>query len=136
MEPEINYRMYKSSPIVIILSQINPAHDFQAISLRSILLLPSHLRLRLPSGLFPSPFPTKSSILFPVRATKPSHLILRHLITRIILSELCKLRSASLCSLCSPMTRLSAHYSQRDKPILFCRCERPSVASVQNEAKL
>ena len=77
-------------------------------SWRSVLILSTHLRLRLPSGLFPSGFPTKnlytpfSSL---IRATCPTHLILLDFITRTILGEVYKSFSSSLCNfLHSPVT--------------------------------
>ena len=61
----------------------------------------SHLRLCLPSGIFPAGFPTKTlctSLLFPMPAASPVHLIFLGLITRVIFGE-CKSQISSLCTI-------------------------------------
>jgi len=59
-------------------------------SWKSIIILPFHLRLGLPSGLFPQISPTKTlntPLLTPIRGTYPAHLIILDFITRKILGE-------------------------------------------------
>ena len=76
----VHYRIHKCPPPVPNLSQLLsspyphiPFHEDSSI------ILSSHLRLGLPSGLFPSGSPVKTlytPLLSPVRATCPAHLIL------------------------------------------------------------
>ena len=80
LNPKVHYCIYKCPPHL----SLSWASSIQSIALhptswRSILLLFSHLRLGLRSGLFPSGFPTKTLytlLLSPIRATCPAHLIL------------------------------------------------------------
>jgi len=77
-------------------------------SWRSILILSSQLCLGLPNGLLTWGFLTKTlyrSVLSPIHATCPTHLILLDLITRTIIGKQYKSLSSSLCSfLHSPVT--------------------------------
>ena len=85
----VYYCVYRCPPTVPILSQINPVHDlsyFLKIHLNIILQFtpgPSMWSLSLR-------FPTKflfTSVITPVRAACPTHLIILDLIARIIFGE-------------------------------------------------
>ena len=99
--PMVYYRIHKCPPPVPIVSSSSQSIPPHPTSRRSILILSSHVRLSLPSCLFPSRFPTKAlykPLLSPTRATSPANLILLNLITPTILDDYYRLLSSSLCS--------------------------------------
>jgi hypothetical protein len=86
----IHYHVYNIPSLVPTLSHVNPLRRTDPISLRSILILSSHVRLGVPSGLFPSGFPTKILYAFrfsPIRATCPTDLTLLDLIVLFYLAK-------------------------------------------------
>ena len=87
--PKVHYRTQKRLPPFPILGQPNPVHILHPASWKSIVILSTHLRLGLLSGLFPSDLPTKTLYApsSPILATCPAQLIIFDFITRTILGE-------------------------------------------------
>jgi hypothetical protein len=78
MEPEGSVPCSQEPPSIGPYSEPYQSNPYHPILFRSILILSTHLRLGVPSGLFPSGFPTNKlhTFLFsPIRATCPAHLI-------------------------------------------------------------
>jgi hypothetical protein len=87
--PKVHYRIHKCPPHVSILNQLNPVHTPTYYFLKIRLILSSHLRLGLPSGLFPWGFSIKTQYTpHPSlnRATWLAHLIVIDVIMLIITS--------------------------------------------------
>ena len=90
---KVHYLIHKCPSPAPILSQINPLHTPHIpLPEDTSLILSSHLRLGLPSGLFSSGFPTKTlytPFLSSIRATCPAHLIfLKEYLHHIINQEM------------------------------------------------
>ena len=114
---------------------------------RFTLILSSYLCLRLPSGLFPSGFPTKilrTPLLSPICATCPTHLILLDFSTRTIVGEENRSFSFSLCSFIHSLLPLPLrpkyfpeHPSlKHSQPTFLPEYERPSFTPIQNNRKI
>jgi hypothetical protein len=90
MELQRSIPCSQEPPPVPIRSNINPIHSIPSYLSKIRFNMSTYLRLGLPSGLFPSGFPTNILYAFlfaPIRATCQSHLILLDLIILIILAE-------------------------------------------------
>ena len=98
MEPE---RSLPHSPLTFsILNQLDPVHSFISHFLTIHLILSFHLCLRLPSGLFPSGFPTKSlyiTLLALIPSSSHSSRLYRHTVFgRTVFGEQYRSLSSSL----------------------------------------
>ena len=131
---EVHYCSHKRS------IQSMPPHPTSWIS---ILILSSYPRLGLVSSLFPLGFPIKTlyaRLLYPVSVICSTHLILLHLIIRIIFGKEYRSLRSSLCSfLHSPVTSsllgpnilLSTLFSNT-QPALLSQFERTSFTPIYN----
>jgi hypothetical protein len=137
LKPKVHYRVHNSPQQISTLSQMNASHS---VSWRFSLILFSHLRLVLPSDLFPSGF---CHLLFyallgsPVHATCHVHPIILDSIMLMIFVEECNLSSPSLCSFLhhwaciAPGVCLGNLFSDILKQYSLFRA-RPSFAPEQN----
>ena len=88
--PQVRYRIHKCSPPVPTVGETSPVHAHPSHFLNIHFDVIRQPRLDLPSGFFPSRFPTKTlcaPLLAPIRAACTTSLILLNLITRLIFGE-------------------------------------------------
>ena len=98
--PKIHYRFHKCPPTVSVLSQIDPVHSLTSHFLKAHISITLHLRLGLPSCLFPSVFPTKTlhtPLHSPIHATCPARFILLDLITLTVLGYTIAIACINYC---------------------------------------
>ena len=142
--PKVHYRIHKYPPLVPILSQLNPVHTPTTTFWTSILILSSHLRLGLPSGLLPpglthrnpvytSPLPHTRYMPRPSHSSRFYH--------RTMFGEQYKSLSSSLCSflhspvtssLLDPNTSLNTLFFKHPQPTFLPQFERPSFTPINN----
>ena len=147
MGPEDSLPHTQELAICPILNLINPVYVSPFHLPKINLILPSHLRLGLPSFLFPSYFTAGTlctSLLSLIRATCPAIFILLGLVTRIVFDEQYRSWSISLCSLLhSPFytVRLKPKYRpqhpilRHPQHTLIPQYKRPSFRPIQKNGK-
>jgi hypothetical protein len=88
--PNVRYRILKSSSIAHVLNQINPGHITSFCHSKIHLnytRIYNHLRLVFPSGFTPSLYFPNNMFIFSIPSTCPSRLILSDLVILITLGE-------------------------------------------------
>jgi hypothetical protein len=99
--PKFLYSTYKCPPPVPIVSKLYPLYTTPCFSPNSIIILSSHLRLCLISGLFPTGSFTNylcTPLSYRRSTTLPNHLIILYFITRTILGKEYSSFSSSVCN--------------------------------------
>ena len=121
---------------VPILSQLDPVYTPHLTSSRSILILSSHLRLGLPSGLFPSGFRTKPLYTPPPpshssRFYHPKNIGWGVQIIQLLLMQLPPLP----CYLVPPRPKYSPQHPilKHPQPTFLPQCQRPSFTPIKND---
>jgi hypothetical protein len=139
---KVPYRIHKCPPNVPVLSQFEQSITPHSTSWRSILILPSNLRLGVTSGLFPSGFPTKNRIY-----ASPPYTLYDQPISffSIVSLEQHWFKSTDqsaphyvVFSFPFYLVPLRPKYSpqrpilKHTQPTFFPQCERPSFTPIQN----
>jgi hypothetical protein len=127
------------------LRQMGPIHTHSFHFLRSVLILSSHLCLRLPQQSVSFRVFHQNRIWTHFHGCQlPVHLIIRDFITLIIFCENYKLLTTSLCNFFHPPVTAALSdpniYNQNPfldhcKSVLFAHCKRPSFTPVRNGRK-
>ena len=112
--PKVHCRTHKRPSPVPILSQLHPVPTTPSHFLRSILILSSHLRLGLPSSLFPSGFPAKT-LCTPL----PSSIRLIIIIIILLLFLLLSVASQALIDLFRPSLKQSPQRSSKSSSSIW-----------------
>jgi hypothetical protein len=145
---KVHYRIHNSPPLFPILSQINPVNASPFYFLIYILVLSTQLSVGLPSGLFPSGFPTNILYASPFPTIRPTclvHPIPLNLTIVIILGEEYKLWSSSSCSsLQPPVTSslfgrnilLSFLFFKHPQSISLPQCQKLISTPLQNNSQI
>ena len=126
----------KSSQSAALSIQCTSFHTFSS---SNILMLPSHLHVDLPNGLFPSGFPTKTCMHLssPIHATSTVQLIPLELITLVSSTNHEATPYAVFSSLPLFLTRGSTpspapNFETPPSLCFFPQCDRPSFTPIQN----
>ena len=143
---KLHYRTDTSPPLVLILNQISSVQAVRPTAWRPVSGLSSHLRLGLPTGLFPSGFPTKTLYAPPLspihNMPRPTYFFFICIIRVISIwwavdntKLLVTLYPPLPCYLVPLRTKYLPHHTilRHPQSMLPSKCTRPSYTLVQNK---